>query len=166
VAIAGGPPARLRAVGDIFQVSLAAPAWLGEVVTWASSWALPPTQLPLDFTHFTRPESPSGSRPVYILLASTLSTLECIYPIEVSSAPHSSRKPEQISQRYKLTCCRLLRFSRELARRVFPLLFPITLIFLHSTCTTLSTSRTQREPSIPTALKSHRPVLSPNIEIF
>jgi hypothetical protein len=51
-------------------------------------------------------------------------------------------------------------------RRVFPLLFSITLIFLRSTCTTLSTSRTQPEPSIPTALKSHRPVLSPNIEIF
>jgi hypothetical protein len=57
------------------------------------------TQLPLDFTHFTQPESPSGSRPVYILLASTLSTLKRIYPIEVSSTPHPSRKPEQISQR-------------------------------------------------------------------
>ena len=40
--------------------------------------------------------------------------------------------------------CLLLRFSDKLARRIFPLFFSITLIFLRSPCLTFSTSRARR----------------------
>ena len=45
----------------------------------------------------------------------------------------------------------LLLFSRGLARRVFPLFFSITLIFLRTPYSTSSTSTTQRTRSISIA---------------
>ena len=61
---------------------------------------------------------------------------------------------------------KLLRFSRKLARRLFCNFFRSLLYFLHSTCTTFITTTTQQEPLISTALESHWPVLSSNIEFF
>ena len=65
---------------------------------------------------------------------------------------HAERsRPSTIKRHAATTLITLLLFSRGLARRVFPLFFSITLIFLRTPYSTSSTSTTQRTRSISIA---------------
>jgi len=77
-----------------------------------------------------------------------------------TTAPEHQRRTERPSE------SGLLRCSDKLARRIFPLFFSITLIFLRSPCSTPSTSTTHWIGLIPTALLRRHRTLSANIELF